>query len=119
MRAIRGTGVRRGLESSGEQGEQGMKGNRRTRETGKQGKKGNRGNRWNRGAGVTRGGRGKREMRGTTGNRGEGGSHYLAKSEPCNRNSGKMFPIILKTFPIFLVMLGHCCLKLPKMLFVS
>ena len=107
MRAIRGTGVRRGLESSGEQGEQGMKGNRRTRETGKQEKKGN------------RGGRGKGAMRGTRGNRGEGGSHYLAKSEPCNRNSGKMFPIILKTFPIFLVMLGHCCLKLPKMLFVS
>ena len=107
MRVIRGTGVRRGLESSGEQGEQGMKGNRRTRETGKQEKKGN------------RGGRGKGAMRGTRGNRGEGGSHYLAKSEPCNRNSGKMFPIILKTFPIFLVMLGHCCLKLPKMLFVS
>ena len=113
MRGIRGTGVRRGLESSGEQGEQGMKGNRRTQETGKQGKKGNRVNRWN------RGGRGKGAMRGTRGNRGEGGSHYLAKSEPCNRNSGKMFPIILKTFPIFLVMLGHCCLKLPKMLFVS
>ena len=113
MRGIRGTGVRRGLESSGEQGEQGMKGKRRTQETGKQGKKGNRVNRWN------RGGRGKGAMRGTRGNRGEGGSHYLAKSEPCNRNSGKMFPIILKTFPIFLVMLGHCCLKLPKMLFVS
>ena len=116
MRGIRGTGVRRGLDSSGEQGEQGeqgMKGNRRTRQTGKQGKKGNRVNRWN------RGGRGKGAMRGTRGNRGEGGSHYLAKSEPCNRNSGKMFPIILKTFPIFLVMLGHCCLKLPKMLFVS
>ena len=90
-----------------------MKGNRRTQETGKEGKKGNRVNRWN------RGGRGKGAMRGTRGNRGEGGSHYLAKSEPCNRNSGKMFPIILKTFPIFLVMLGHCCLKLPKMLFVS
>ena len=90
-----------------------MKGNRRTRETGKQGKKGNRVNRWN------RGGRGKGAMRGTSGNRGEGGSHYLAKSEPCNRNSGKMFPIILKTFPIFLVMLGHVCLKLPKMLFIS
>ena len=100
MRGIRGSGVRRGLESLGEQGEQGMKGNRRTRETGKQGRKGNRGNRWNRGAGVTRGGRGKGAMRGTRGNRGEGGSHYLAKSEPCNRNSGKMFPIILKTFPI-------------------
>lgn len=78
-----------------------MKGNRRTQETGKEGKKGNRVNRWN------RGGRGKGAMRGTRGNRGEGGSHYLAKSEPCNRNSGKMFPIILKTFPIFLVMLGH------------
>lgn len=113
MRGIRGTGVRRGLESLGEQGEQGMKGNRRTRETGKQGKKGNRVNRWN------RGGRGKGAMRGTRGNRGEGGSHYLAKSGPCNRNSGKMFPIILKTFPIFLVMLGHFCLKLPKMLFIS
>ena len=98
MRGIRGTGVRRGLESLGEQGEEGMKGNRRTRETGKQGKKGNRVNRWN---------------------RGEGGSHYLAKSEPCNRNSEKMLPIILKTFPIFLVMLGHFCLKLPKMLFIS
>ena len=90
-----------------------MKGNRRTRETGKQGKKGNRVNRWN------RGGRGKGAMRGTSGNRGEGGSHYLAKSEPCNRNSGKMFPIILKTSPIFLVMLGHFCLKLSKMLFIS
>ena len=110
MRGIRGSGVRRGLESLGEQGEQGMKENRRTRETGKQGKKGNRVNRWN------RGGRGKGAMRGTRGNRGEGGSHYLAKSEPCNRNSGKMFPIILKTFPIFL---GHFCLKLPKMLFIS
>lgn len=67
MRGIRGTGVRRGLESSGEQGELGMKGNRRTRETGKQGKKGNRVNRWN------RGGRGKGAMReqGGTGEKGE------------------------------------------------
>lgn len=114
-------GTRR-LKSSGEQWKQGnkekqgIKGNRRTgenRETRGRGGTGETGG--TRGTGVTREARGRGAMRGTSGNREEGGRHYMAKAEPSNRKSGKMFPFNLKTFLI----LAYFCSKLPKMLFIS